>query len=111
MAAAIGMADPEGRVFADTVPIAAGVTSATGRIFWYRGIPRTTIFKSASPCMAASVVGTRSVCEGVETEQQLDMLRHFGCTEVQGYLLVRHTPNTSLADSIRARSPRVMPSA
>ncbi len=45
---------------------------------------------------------------GVETEQQLDMLRHFGCTAVHGYLLARPMPNTSLVDFVRGRSPQAM---
>ncbi len=35
--------------------------------------------------------------EGVETEQQLDLLRGLGCTSVQGYLLGRPRPMATLA--------------
>jgi EAL domain-containing protein (putative c-di-GMP-specific phosphodiesterase class I) len=34
-------------------------------------------------------LGLAVVGEGVETRQQLSMLQHRGCTEVQGYLLGR----------------------
>jgi hypothetical protein len=45
----------------------------------------------------AASLGLRVVAEGVETEQQLDMLRGNGCHEAQGYLLAR--PET--ADGFR----------
>ena len=37
-------------------------------------------------------LGLRVVAEGVETEAQLDHLRHLQCDEVQGYLLSRPVP-------------------
>jgi EAL domain-containing protein (putative c-di-GMP-specific phosphodiesterase class I) len=36
------------------------------------------------------------VGEGVETRQQLSMLRQCGCTEVQGYLLGRLIPASAV---------------
>jgi EAL domain-containing protein (putative c-di-GMP-specific phosphodiesterase class I) len=32
------------------------------------------------------------IAEGVENKEQLQMLRDFGCTQVQGYLLARPAP-------------------
>jgi len=37
--------------------------------------------------------GMRVIVEGVETQEQLDLIRAFGAEEVQGYLLGRPTPN------------------
>lgn len=48
-------------------------------------------------------LGTRTTAEGVETEEQLTLLRASGFTEVQGYLLGRPQPNDLIAS--RARSP------
>ena len=38
-------------------------------------------------------IGMRVIVEGVETQEQLDLIRAFGAEEVQGYLLGRPTPN------------------
>ena len=46
------------------------------------------------------------VCEGVETEQQLDMLRHFGSPRCKATSW--RDQCLTLADFIRGRSPRVM---
>jgi diguanylate cyclase (GGDEF)-like protein/PAS domain S-box-containing protein len=37
----------------------------------------------------ANAIGVRVVAEGVETREQLDILRDLGCSHVQGYLLAR----------------------
>ena len=37
-------------------------------------------------------LGMTSVAEGVETEQQLDLLRAEGCVEAQGFLFSRAVP-------------------
>jgi EAL domain-containing protein (putative c-di-GMP-specific phosphodiesterase class I) len=41
--------------------------------------------------------------EGVETETQLRMLRHYGCDEVQGFLLGRPGPGLSLVEVLERR--------
>ncbi len=45
----------------------------------------------------AHALGLRVVAEGVETEAQLDVLRHLGCDYAQGYLFSRPVPATELA--------------
>jgi EAL domain-containing protein (putative c-di-GMP-specific phosphodiesterase class I) len=47
-------------------------------------------------------LGLATVGEGVETQDQLALLRDRGCTEVQGYLLGRPMPHTQVQDFIRS---------
>jgi EAL domain-containing protein (putative c-di-GMP-specific phosphodiesterase class I) len=44
----------------------------------------------------AHSLGLEVLAEGVETAQQLDMLRALGCETVQGYLLGRPVPAEQL---------------
>ena len=46
----------------------------------------------------ASKLGMRTVAEGVETEEQLKLVRDAGCTAVQGYLLARPWPRRTLIE-------------
>jgi EAL domain-containing protein (putative c-di-GMP-specific phosphodiesterase class I) len=45
----------------------------------------------------AATLGLRVVAEGVETEEQLGMLRRLGCDMAQGYLLGRPAPAAEIA--------------
>lgn len=40
----------------------------------------------------AKAVGIKTIAEGVETQEQLDVLTELGCDQVQGYLLGRPVP-------------------
>ena len=40
----------------------------------------------------AEVLGMRTVCEGVETQEQLEAVRKTGCMEVQGFLIAKPMP-------------------
>ncbi|SDU38864.1 diguanylate cyclase/phosphodiesterase [Pseudomonas pohangensis] len=51
----------------------------------------------------AHSLGLEVVAEGVETTQELDMLRQFGCDQVQGYLISHALPLSDLADFLIAR--------
>ena len=42
--------------------------------------------------MIAEGLGIRTVAEGVETDDQLRLLKLLGCREIQGYLLSRPRP-------------------
>ncbi|MBP0491431.1 bifunctional diguanylate cyclase/phosphodiesterase [Pararoseomonas indoligenes] len=53
-------------------------------------------------------LGMIVVAEGVETEQQLEILRSRNCPRVQGYLLGRPVPS---ADLFRSRSAELVPEA
>jgi EAL domain-containing protein (putative c-di-GMP-specific phosphodiesterase class I) len=46
-------------------------------------------------------LGLAAVGEGVETRQQLSMLRQCGCTEVQGYLLGRPMPASAVETFVK----------
>ena len=46
----------------------------------------------------ASSLGMQTTAEGVETERQLEMVKSYGCTEVQGYLISRPCTAEELAD-------------
>jgi len=48
-------------------------------------------------------IGMRVIVEGVETSEQLELIRSFGAEEVQGFLLGRPTPNPIEAFLIPAR--------
>jgi diguanylate cyclase len=43
--------------------------------------------------MLAKNIGMRVIVEGVETQEQLELIRTYGADEVQGYLLGRPTPH------------------
>jgi EAL domain-containing protein (putative c-di-GMP-specific phosphodiesterase class I) len=40
----------------------------------------------------ARAFGMHTVAEGVETQEQLDMLRGLGCDQAQGYVFARPAP-------------------
>lgn len=57
----------------------------------------STVSMVRSVLAMANALNLRVVTEGVETEQQLDILRALGCEEAQGYLLGRpETPEMAL---------------
>jgi diguanylate cyclase (GGDEF)-like protein len=45
-------------------------------------------------------LGIETTAEGIETEEQLELVRRAGCTEMQGYLVSRPVPACELADLI-----------
>ena len=46
-------------------------------------------------------LGIAVVAEGVETEQQFQILKNLGCLQVQGYLLARPIPPREARDMIK----------
>ncbi len=65
---------------------------------------------SGSLLVAASIdmaraLGLTVVAEGVETEQQLDCLRHLSCPLAQGYLFARPAPAHELTSLLQERLP------
>jgi EAL domain-containing protein (putative c-di-GMP-specific phosphodiesterase class I) len=51
-------------------------------------------------------LGLPVVGEGVETQQQLTMLRQHGCTEIQGYLMARPMPMDEAEQFLRKQRDR-----
>jgi len=45
-------------------------------------------------------LGIETTAEGIETEEQLDIVRRAGCTEMQGYLMSKPVPAHALGDLI-----------
>jgi diguanylate cyclase (GGDEF)-like protein len=54
-----------------------------------------------------SSLGMVTTAEGVETEQQLEVLRAEGCVEVQGYLFSRPKPLKEIPSMLRELRPRI----
>jgi diguanylate cyclase (GGDEF)-like protein len=54
-----------------------------------------------------SSLGMTTTAEGVETEEQLEILRREGCMQVQGYLFSRPKPATEIPSMLRQLEPRV----
>ena len=50
----------------------------------------------------AQKLGIEVVAEGVETEEQLELLRQWGCHKVQGYLFSRPLPALDVAHLMRS---------
>lgn len=52
----------------------------------------------------ADKLGLISVAEGIETEEQLALMRHFGCNELQGFLFSRPIPVDQFTALLKASS-------
>jgi EAL domain-containing protein (putative c-di-GMP-specific phosphodiesterase class I) len=49
----------------------------------------------------AHALRLKVIAEGVETQEQLDFLRVYGCDEIQGYFLSRPVPAAELSEKLR----------
>ena len=49
----------------------------------------------------ANTLGMRTTAEGVETIQQLEIVKKYGCTAVQGYLFYKPMPQSQLYPILR----------
>jgi len=54
-----------------------------------------------------SSLGMITTAEGVETEQQLDILRSEGCMQAQGYLFSRPKPASEIPAMLQKIGPRI----
>jgi EAL domain-containing protein (putative c-di-GMP-specific phosphodiesterase class I) len=52
-------------------------------------------------------LGMITTAEGVETKEQLEILRAEGCTQAQGYLFSRPRPVVEIPELLRQLKPRV----
>jgi EAL domain-containing protein (putative c-di-GMP-specific phosphodiesterase class I) len=52
-------------------------------------------------------LGMVTIAEGVETKEQLEILRAEGCTQVQGYLFSPPRPASEVPKLLEAINPRV----
>ena len=59
--------------------------------------------------MLGHSLGRRIVAEGVETEEQRQLLETLGCDEIQGWLLSRALPSDALARFMSQSGPRLGP--
>ena len=62
--------------------------------------PRTIV---KSVIDLAHDLGLTATAEGVETQAVLDLLRHLGCDQAQGYFIARPMPGDELADWLAQR--------
>jgi EAL domain-containing protein (putative c-di-GMP-specific phosphodiesterase class I) len=59
----------------------------------------------------ARSMGMRTIAEGVETPEQLSLLRALGCDEIQGYLLSRPLPQAAFLEFLKTPVPFTLPEA
>ena len=64
----------------------------------YRNRDSAVIIKAIASLGAS--LGIETTAEGIETEEQLDIVRRAGCTEMQGYLASRPVPACDVAELI-----------
>ncbi|MDM7953578.1 MAG: GGDEF domain-containing phosphodiesterase [Cyanobium sp. CZS 25K] len=57
----------------------------------------------------ARSMGMRTIAEGVETPEQLGLLRRLGCDEIQGYLLSKPLPQAAFVSFIKDQVPFTLP--
>jgi diguanylate cyclase (GGDEF)-like protein/PAS domain S-box-containing protein len=72
------------------------------------GDPRTRII-TRSIIQLCALLGLEVVAEGVETQGQLDLLRHAKCPLVQGYGLAHPMPVEGFIDWLRSNTPLATP--
>lgn len=74
------------------------------RSFVNRGVRDSASRAILESSMAmATKLRLRTVAEGVETEEELALVRELGCDDVQGFLIARPMPCAALVDWLRAR--------
>jgi EAL domain-containing protein (putative c-di-GMP-specific phosphodiesterase class I) len=52
-------------------------------------------------------LGVETTAEGVETEEQRQLLRDLGCTELQGFLIARPRPLAEIEPSLQGEARKL----
>jgi EAL domain-containing protein (putative c-di-GMP-specific phosphodiesterase class I) len=68
--------------------------------------PNDTAITKAIIAMGQSM-GMRVIAEGVETAEQMESLRSFGCDEIQGYYFSRPIALPDLLDLLKRHCPQL----
>jgi diguanylate cyclase len=63
------------------------------------GYPRNIVAMIVS---LAHTLGLKVVAEGVEEDEQLELLRQLGCDQIQGFLVSRPVPSEEVGAMLRA---------
>jgi EAL domain-containing protein (putative c-di-GMP-specific phosphodiesterase class I) len=57
--------------------------------------------------MLSHNLGLKVVAEGVETQAQLELLKHLGCERAQGYLFSKPVDHETILKLLESRRPQV----
>ncbi|NVD06694.1 EAL domain-containing protein [Vibrio sp. JPW-9-11-11] len=69
---------------------------------------RNNVVLIQSVTLLAEQLGVSVIAEGVETQQQLDILRGLNCRYIQGYLLSKPKPIEAVIDDLQSAAAEVM---
>ena len=95
------------RLFVAELPAAVSVRQDQDRSLVHQGCRRKRMARWSIVQAVVSIAKSRNIAttaEGVETDEQLELLRALGCTEMQGYLFSR--PKPPLKSSTAAAAAR-----
>jgi EAL domain-containing protein (putative c-di-GMP-specific phosphodiesterase class I) len=71
------------------------------------GAPSSAIIRAITTL--ANALGMETLAEGVELQEQADLLKSEGCQQVQGYLFHQPLSATAVSELIRNGNPKCLP--